>query len=180
MINKIVLPSFSSEWCEWGATKMGCKNSRGLWSPSISEVNVWRWRNTVFLRLEDRVFVLPKHSKNLDPSCDGSRSLGLFRKRKTCIIAKFHGTDLVICSHSREAKTRLTAEWIWYCFILFHHFYKDDPFVTSCLHFWTVKSFQTTIISLRKTRGGTYIMITYVSKENNLGPGDKIRYIWGL
>ena len=30
------------------------------------------------------------------------------------------------------------------------------------------------------TRGRTYIMITYVSKENNLGPGDKIRYIWGL
>ena len=25
-----------------------------------------------------------------------------------------------------------------------------------------------------------YVMITYVSKENNLGPGDKIRYIWGL
>ena len=23
-------------------------------------------------------------------------------------------------------------------------------------------------------------MITYVSKENNLGPGDTIRYIWGL
>ena len=23
-------------------------------------------------------------------------------------------------------------------------------------------------------------MITYVSKENNLGPGDKIRCIWGL
>ena len=23
-------------------------------------------------------------------------------------------------------------------------------------------------------------MITYVSTENNLGPGDKIRYIWGL
>ena len=23
-------------------------------------------------------------------------------------------------------------------------------------------------------------MITYVSKEINLGPGDKIRYIWGL
>ena len=23
-------------------------------------------------------------------------------------------------------------------------------------------------------------MITYVSKENNLGAGDKIRYIWGL
>ena len=23
-------------------------------------------------------------------------------------------------------------------------------------------------------------MITYVSEENNLGPGDKIRYIWGL
>ena len=24
-----------------------------------------------------------------------------------------------------------------------------------------------------------YVMITYVSKENNLGPGDKIRCIWG-
>ena len=24
------------------------------------------------------------------------------------------------------------------------------------------------------------VMITYVSKENNLGPDDKIRYIWGL
>ena len=23
-------------------------------------------------------------------------------------------------------------------------------------------------------------MISYVSKENNLGPGDKIRFIWGL
>ena len=23
-------------------------------------------------------------------------------------------------------------------------------------------------------------MITYVSKENNLSPDDKIRYIWGL
>ena len=23
-------------------------------------------------------------------------------------------------------------------------------------------------------------MITYVSRENNLGPGDKIRYIWDL
>ena len=29
-------------------------------------------------------------------------------------------------------------------------------------------------------RGRTYVMITYVSKENNLGPDDKIRYIWGL
>ena len=30
------------------------------------------------------------------------------------------------------------------------------------------------------SRERTYAMITYVSKENNLGPGDKIRYIWGL
>ena len=33
---------------------------------------------------------------------------------------------------------------------------------------------------LSSTRGRTYVMITYVSKENNLGPGDKIRYILGL
>ena len=36
---------------------------------------------------------------------DGSRSLRLFRKGKTHIIAKFHWTDLVICSHSKERKT---------------------------------------------------------------------------
>ena len=29
-------------------------------------------------------------------------------------------------------------------------------------------------------KGQNYIMITYVSKENNLEPDDKIRYIWGL
>ena len=29
------------------------------------------------------------------------------------------------------------------------------------------------------TWGRTYVMITYVSKENNLGPDDKIRYIRG-
>ena len=31
--------------------------------------------------------------------------MGLFRKGKTHIIVKFHMTDLVICSHSREEKT---------------------------------------------------------------------------
>ena len=39
--------------------------------------------------------------KNLDPS-HGSRYLGLFRKGKTGITAKFNRTDLVIYSHSRE------------------------------------------------------------------------------
>ena len=31
--------------------------------------------------------------------------MGLFRKGKTCIVAQCHGTDFVICSHSREGKT---------------------------------------------------------------------------
>ena len=31
--------------------------------------------------------------------------MGLFSKGKTCIIAKFQKTDLVICSHSRQGKT---------------------------------------------------------------------------
>ena len=35
---------------------------------------------------------------------DRSRSLGMFRKGKTSIVAKFHRTDLVIFSHSRERK----------------------------------------------------------------------------
>ena len=38
---------------------------------------------------------------------DRSRSFGLFRKDKTCIIAKFRKTDLVTCSHSRKRKTPL-------------------------------------------------------------------------
>ena len=40
--------------------------------------------------------------KDLDPSKAGSRSLGMFRKSKTSIIAKFHRTDLVICSFSKK------------------------------------------------------------------------------
>ena len=40
-----------------------------------------------------------------NPKIDRSRSLGLFRKGTTHIIAKFHGTDSIICSHSRERKT---------------------------------------------------------------------------
>ena len=52
---------------------------------------------TVFLRLYDGVFFLPKQSKrSRSVSQDGSRSFGLFRKGKIGIIAKFHRTDLVI------------------------------------------------------------------------------------
>ena len=54
-----------------------------------------------FLGYKTSVFFLPKQSKKLDPS----RSLGLLRKDKTGIIAKFQRTDLVICSHSRDGKT---------------------------------------------------------------------------
>ena len=51
-------------------------------------------------------FFLPKQSqKSRSVLQDKSRSLGLYRKGKTYIIAKFHGTDLVICSHSTERKT---------------------------------------------------------------------------
>ena len=39
---------------------------------------------------------------------------------------------------------------------------------------------QLILVYFADSRGRTYVMITYISKENNLGPGDKIRYIWGL
>ena len=52
-----------------------------------------------------QVFFVPKQShKSRSVLYDRSRSLGLFRKSKTRIIAKFHRTDLVFCSHSRERK----------------------------------------------------------------------------
>ena len=37
---------------------------------------------------------------------NGSRSLRLFRNGEIHIIAKYHRTDLVILSHSREGKTK--------------------------------------------------------------------------
>ena len=44
-----------------------------------------------------RSFFLPKQSqRSRSVLQDGSRSLGLFRKGKIGIIAKFHRTDLVI------------------------------------------------------------------------------------
>ena len=49
---------------------------------------------------------LPKESqKSRTIIKDRSRYWGLFRKGKTCIIAKFHRTDLVFFSHSRDGKT---------------------------------------------------------------------------
>ena len=39
---------------------------------------------------------------------------------------------------------------------------------------------ETIMVFYLSSRGRTYVMISYVSKENNLGPVDKIRYIWGL
>ena len=44
------------------------------------------------------------------PKIQIRRSLGLFRKGKTCITGKLHRTDLIICTHSREGKPRLIAE----------------------------------------------------------------------
>ena len=51
-------------------------------------------------------FLLPKQSqRSRSVLLDGSRSLGLFRKDKIGIMAKFHRTDLVIWSHSTGTKT---------------------------------------------------------------------------
>ena len=48
---------------------------------------------------------LPKQiQKSRSVLKDRSRSLGLFKKDTTCIVAQFHRTDLVICCHSREGK----------------------------------------------------------------------------
>ena len=56
-------------------------------------------------------FFLPKQSqKSSSIIQDGSRSLGLLSKDKTLIIAEFHRTDVDICNHSRERKSRLIAE----------------------------------------------------------------------
>ena len=54
-------------------------------------------------------FSFKNNPKNLDLSykmdLDLRDSPALFRKGETSIIAKFCGTDLVTCSHSRKRKT---------------------------------------------------------------------------
>ena len=55
-----------------------------------------------FFSYKTEFFPFQNNPKSQDQ--DGSRSLRLFRKGKTGIKAKFHRTDLVICSHSRERK----------------------------------------------------------------------------
>ena len=59
---------------------------------------------TVFLRYKTKLFFFQNNLKISRPILkDRSRSMGLFRKDKTLIIAKFHWTDLVI----REGNTRV-------------------------------------------------------------------------
>ena len=72
----------------------------------LSFASVHSRQPTVFLRLKDVVFFfLPKQSQN-----SRSVSLGLFRKGKTHIIAKFQMPDLDICTHSGVGKTRPIAK----------------------------------------------------------------------
>ena len=65
-------------------------------------------------------FFFPKQSeKNLDPSYKMDIDLwDCLGRVKTCIIAKFHKTDLAICSYSREGKTPSHSRINMVCFIL--------------------------------------------------------------
>ena len=55
----------------------------------------------------DRVFFLPKQSQNLDPSYKTDLHFRecLGRVKLVLIIAKYHRTDLAVCSHCRKGKT---------------------------------------------------------------------------
>ena len=72
--------------------------------------NIYLFEHTVSnffgYKLSFLVFFRPKQfQKSRFILQDRPRSLGLSRKGKIGIIAKFHRTDFVICSHSREVKT---------------------------------------------------------------------------
>ena len=70
-----------------------------------------------------RCIFLPKQSqKSRSILSDGSRSLGLFRKGKTCITAKLHMTNLIICTHSREwkAPSYSRINTVLECMVLLH------------------------------------------------------------
>ena len=61
--------------------------------------------------------------------------MGELRNRKTCILTKFHRTDLVICSHSREGKTpsysRINTLPIHMNNVTCHYFSANDVAATS-------------------------------------------------
>ena len=61
-----------------------------------------------FFGYKTEISFLPKNPKNLDPSyqtdLDLWDCLGRVKTRIIAIIAKFHRTGLVICSHYREVK----------------------------------------------------------------------------
>ena len=58
-----------------------------------------------FLGYKTDIFPSKKYQRSRSILLDGSRALVLFRKGKTHMLAKFHRTDLVMCSHSKERKT---------------------------------------------------------------------------
>ena len=65
---------------------------------SLSNINVHSYSHPYRISsVIRRIIFLPKQSqRSRSVFQDGSRSLGLFRKSKIGIIAKFHRTDLVI------------------------------------------------------------------------------------
>ena len=52
------------------------------------------------------------------------------------------------------------------------------PTAPTAIRLWDTFTF--TMSNRLYTSGRTYVMTTYVSKENDLGPDAKLRYIWGL
>ena len=58
----------------------------------------------ISLGIRRSFFLRKQPQKSRSVFLDGSRSLGLFRKGAAGVTAKFHRTDFVICSHSRERK----------------------------------------------------------------------------
>ena len=73
---------------------------------SLQNVKPVAMKIPYFFSYKTEFFFLPEQSqKSRSLLYDGSRSLGLFRKGKTCVIAKFQRDDLVICRHSGERKT---------------------------------------------------------------------------
>ena len=60
----------------------------------------------IFSVIRQRFFSFQNNPKNLDLSYKTDLDLlDFIRRVETCFIAKFHRTDLVIFSHSREGKT---------------------------------------------------------------------------
>ena len=86
----------------------------------------------------------------------------MFQKGKTCIIAKLHRTDVVICSHSREGKTLSFSQ----INMVRDHYGGEKLSCNQTNMVYEEKAYQTTFYKNGQTHGAPFCGYGYVQLRN--------------